>query len=104
MSRATGVLKFQLESDLQYAQALYAYGRPNAAHAAISYVQANVRDEFTQELRETQLWAEVTALKESTGSALDNAVEPLEPWGISDYAAEEREFVESAVSSSSIVS
>jgi tetratricopeptide (TPR) repeat protein len=104
VGRMTGVLRFQLEADLLYAQALYRYGRPNAARAAINYINASEHDEFSAELVDTRLWREVTSLKQATNRALDNAVEPLEPWGISDYATREREFVESASESDIIIS
>jgi hypothetical protein len=104
LGQKTGVVKFQLEAGLEYAKALYKYGRPIAARAAVRHAGILDDDSFSDELKKEPIWRQIEALLATTERALDNAVESCELWGISQYALDERDFVVAATKSPWFVS
>jgi hypothetical protein len=90
---------FRLESGVRYAQALVDTGRLNAARESVEDVKTIGADAIEQELHDTGLKREADALVRRTRDARTNAVDPLQPWGLSTYATdEELDFVKGLVS------
>jgi len=92
LARRSGVLRFQLQAAVRYADEVLEYGRPNAAHAALGSFRTGP-GEFARELRRDPVWRRAATLFELTAHALDYGVNPRCLWGLSAYAQDERDFV-----------
>jgi hypothetical protein len=97
LAQRSGVPAFRLESILRYADALRETGRLNAARMALDELRFIGQDGFERELRTSRLKELADGLIEATKHAQSNAVDPLQPWGLSSWAInEELDFVKRA--------
>jgi hypothetical protein len=92
LARRSGVLRFNLQAAVWYAEEVREYGRPNAAHAALGAF-ASAPTGFASELAADALWKRAETLFAQTADALENGVNPRHMWGLSSHAEDERDFV-----------
>lgn len=90
----TGVVKFNLEAGLEFATALYNYGRPNRARPLLVTVQRLAEDPEVVELTRGKEWSRIEELLNKTKDSKANCIEPLQRWGVSQYSLREREYVQ----------